>query len=68
MQVQHRFTNIPAHKTSRNRYVRYSNFFFFAKTTIEPTLYEIEQSLKTTAKLEREIQQLKSQKINTQHG
>lgn len=50
---------IPFFKSCRNRYVRYSNFFFFAKTTVEPTLYEIERGLELTSKYEAEIAELK---------
>lgn len=52
---------IPFFKACRNRYVRYSNFFFFAKTTVEPILFEIEQGLQTTAQLESEIERLKGE-------
>lgn len=52
---------IPYFKRCRNRYARYSNFFFFAKTTIEPILFEIEQGLETTAQLEAEIARLNTQ-------
>lgn len=52
---------IPFFKNCRNQYARYSNFFFFAKTTIEPILFEIEQGLETTHRLETEIAQLKAQ-------
>lgn len=37
---------IPFFKICRIKHVRYANFFFFAKTTIEPTLKEIERNLK----------------------
>lgn len=50
---------IPFFKRCRKKYVRYSNFFFFAKTTIEPLLYEIENSTKIIGYLEEEIKQLK---------
>lgn len=50
---------IPFFKACRNRYVRYSNFFFFAKTTIEPILYEIEENIRVTEELEQEIKALK---------
>lgn len=52
---------IPFFKECRNRYVRYSNFFFFAKTTIEPILHEIEHSLTKTEELEKEIENLKAE-------
>lgn len=39
---------IPFFKACRNKHVRYANFFFFAKTTIEPILYEIERNLNST--------------------
>ncbi|MCC2248917.1 HD domain-containing protein [Virgibacillus sp. AGTR] len=51
---------IPFFKECRNRYVRYSNFFFFAKTTIEPILHEIEYNLTKTEELEKEIEKLKT--------
>lgn len=50
---------IPFFKDCRNKYVRYSNFFFFAKTTIEPILCEIEQGIERTDKLEAENKDLK---------
>lgn len=53
---------IPFFKTCRNLYPRYSNFFFFAKTTIEPILFEIEQSIEITDKLEKEIEVLKAKR------
>lgn len=52
---------IPFFKECRNRYVRYSNFFFFAKTTVEPTLFEIERGLELTRKYEAEIAELTRQ-------
>jgi guanosine-3',5'-bis(diphosphate) 3'-pyrophosphohydrolase len=52
---------IPFFKECRNRYVRYSNFFFFAKTTIEPILHEIDQSIAKTEELENEIKRLKAE-------
>lgn len=52
---------VPFFKACRSRYVRYSNFFFFARTTIEPILFEIEQNLTQTAELEKEIQRLKAE-------
>lgn len=52
---------IPFFKVCRNRYVRYSDFFFFAKTTIEPILFEIEQNLIQTEELEKEIERLRAQ-------
>lgn len=51
---------IPFFKKCRNRYARYSNFFFFAKTTIEPILFEIEQSIEKTEEMEKEIERLKA--------
>lgn len=36
---------IPFFKRCRNKHVRYANFFFFAKTVIEPILIEIERNL-----------------------
>lgn len=48
---------IPFFKDCRNKYVRYSNFFFFAKTTIEPILFEIEQGFSKIAELESENEQ-----------
>lgn len=38
---------LPFFKRCRKRHVRYANFFFFAKTAIEPILYEIERSLES---------------------
>lgn len=52
---------IPFFKECRNRYVRYSNFFFFAKTTIEPILHEIDQSYAKTQELEDEIARLRAE-------
>lgn len=43
---------IPFFKTCRNQYPRYAPFFFFAKTMIEPTLFEIKESLRLGDKLE----------------
>lgn len=45
---------IPFFKECRNKHVRYANFFFFAKTTVEPILYEIERSLDMIPKLKTE--------------
>lgn len=36
---------LPFFKRCRAKHVRYANFFFFAKTAIEPILHEIERSL-----------------------
>ena len=59
---------IPFFKECRNRYVRYSNFFFFAKTTIEPILHEIHESIEKTDRLEEEIRDSKqSSKRNKAH-
>lgn len=55
---------IPFFKACRKKYVRYSNFFFFAKTTVEPILFEIEQSAKKTEELEEEIRELKAKLTN----
>lgn len=55
---------IPFFKDCRNRYVRYRNLFTFAKTTIEPTLVEIEQNIAYATKikeLEAEVQTLTKQ-------
>ncbi|MGX1266671.1 (p)ppGpp synthase/HD superfamily hydrolase [Rossellomorea marisflavi] len=52
---------LPFFKDCRNRYVRYNNFFFFAKTTIEPILHEIDQSIAKTEELENEIKRLKAE-------
>lgn len=52
---------IPFFKACRTKYVRYSNFFFFAKTTIEPILYEIERNLDMRRELEAKINELEHQ-------
>ena len=44
---------IPFFKTMRKRYARYSNFFFFAKTTIEPLIFEMKQNVSLKSELER---------------
>lgn len=46
---------LPFFKRCRKRYARYSNFFFFAKTAIEPILYEIERGLE----IQRELDEIK---------
>lgn len=43
---------IPFIKRCRNQHVRYQDFFFYAKTTIEPILYEIERSLDVARQLD----------------
>ncbi|MGX1195793.1 HD domain-containing protein [Metabacillus sp. SLBN-84] len=48
---------MPFFKDCRNRYVRYSSFFFFAKTTIEPILFEIQHGIETTDRLEIELEE-----------
>ncbi|WP_169911350.1 HD domain-containing protein [Evansella clarkii] len=55
---------IPFFKACRNQYVRYSNFFFFARTTIEPILLEIEKGIA----LEIEVERLKSELAACQEG
>jgi len=41
---------IPFFKRCRNEYVEYSHFFFFAKTIIEPIMYEMKENIKLTNK------------------
>lgn len=47
---------LPFFKKCRKKYARYSNFFFFAKTAVEPILYEIERALK----IQEELDELKA--------
>lgn len=51
---------IPFFKRCRRKYARYSNFFFFAKTAVEPILCEIERGLK----LQQELDELKRKTVN----
>lgn len=44
---------IPFFKRCREKYVRNANFFFFAKTTIEPILCEIERNIELTKMLNK---------------
>jgi len=60
--VETRNFYIPFFKQCRNRYARYSNFFFFAKTTIEPILLEIEQSVNYAEQIE--VLKQENQKLN----
>lgn len=46
---------LPFFKRCRKKYARYSNFFFFAKTVIEPILHEIERGLE----IQEELNELK---------
>lgn len=47
----------PFFKRCRNRYPQFAHFFFFAKTVIEPHLWEIEEHYKTIQKYENELKQ-----------
>lgn len=49
---------IPFFKRCRRRYARHSEFFYFAKTTIEPILSEIESSDAKIQALEKELRVL----------
>lgn len=49
---------IPFFKKCRNRYPRYAGYFFSAKTTIEPHLWEIKEHYEEVEKLKAEIQKL----------
>jgi GTP pyrophosphokinase len=51
---------IPFFKEARKRYVRYSSYFFSAKTAIEPHLWEIKEHFKEVQQLKEEIERLKA--------
>ncbi|MFF2532242.1 GTP pyrophosphokinase [Brevibacillus sp. NPDC058079] len=51
---------IPFFKDCRKKYVRYSSYFFSAKTAIEPHLWEIKEHFEEVKLLKEEIERLKS--------
>ena len=55
---------IPYFKLWRNMYPRYSNFFFEAKTQIEPHLWEIKEHYEEVNSLKQEIESLR-QRLST---
>ena len=51
---------IPFFKACRNKYPRYAGYFFAAKTTIEPHLWEIKEHYEEVATLKKAIEELKN--------
>ena len=51
---------IPFFKKCRNKFPRYAGYFFSAKTTIEPHLWEIKEHYEEVEKLKAIIEELKS--------
>lgn len=52
---------IPFFKLCRKLYPRYASYFYSAKTTIEPHLWEIEEHYAEVEKLEKELESLKKE-------
>lgn len=51
--------HIPFIKECRNKYPRYASYFFSAKTSIEPHLWEIKEHYAEVEKLKQQLEELK---------